>query len=168
MDLGYYYSIYNDFLGYIIGVQGTLMQRPDSRKHCKLIGMQPTHEYRNHAGIFCGLKLFFSYNFINYPEIIPWNKLIKTLRMIRIIPAFNTPSTNLILALAVDMPIRASTVKNWMLLDLISPIIKWIDAFNYEGSPQFSGYIPSYSLFDGQINNWLIQNQWIRRSNLRF
>ena len=29
---------------------------------------------------------------------------------------------------------------------------KWIEAFSFEGSPQFTGFIPSYNLLDGQIN----------------
>ena len=29
---------------------------------------------------------------------------------------------------------------------------KWIQGFLFEGSPQFTGLIPSYDLLDGQIN----------------
>ena len=29
---------------------------------------------------------------------------------------------------------------------------KWIEGFLFEGSPQFTGLIPSYGLLDGQIN----------------
>jgi outer membrane receptor protein involved in Fe transport len=29
---------------------------------------------------------------------------------------------------------------------------KWIEGFTYEGSPQFTGDIPTYSLLDAQIN----------------
>ena len=28
---------------------------------------------------------------------------------------------------------------------------KWIQGFNYEGSPQFTGYVPSYGLLDFQL-----------------
>ena len=33
---------------------------------------------------------------------------------------------------------------------------KWIQAFTFEGSPQFTGFIPSYDLLDGQIN-WKVR-----------
>ena len=29
---------------------------------------------------------------------------------------------------------------------------KWIQGFLYEGSPQFTGLIPTYDLLDGQVN----------------
>jgi outer membrane receptor protein involved in Fe transport len=29
---------------------------------------------------------------------------------------------------------------------------KWIDEFTFEGSPQFTGLIPSYELLDAQVN----------------
>ncbi|MFM8449471.1 MAG: TonB-dependent receptor, partial [Haliscomenobacter sp.] len=31
---------------------------------------------------------------------------------------------------------------------------KWVDQFIFEGSPQFTGYIPRYDLLDAQIN-WM-------------
>ncbi|MBN4062278.1 TonB-dependent receptor, partial [Bacteroidales bacterium AH-315-I05] len=29
---------------------------------------------------------------------------------------------------------------------------KWISGFQYEGSPQFTGYVPTYDMFDIQVN----------------
>ena len=29
---------------------------------------------------------------------------------------------------------------------------KWIQGFTYEGSPQFTGYVPSYDMLDAQVN----------------
>ena len=33
---------------------------------------------------------------------------------------------------------------------------KWIDGFVFEGSPQFTGIIPSYSMLDAQMN-WQVK-----------
>ena len=29
---------------------------------------------------------------------------------------------------------------------------KWVEGFQYEGSPQFTGFVPTYSLLDAQIS----------------
>ena len=29
---------------------------------------------------------------------------------------------------------------------------KWVEGFLFEGSPQFTGFVPSYGLLDGQVN----------------
>jgi hypothetical protein len=31
-------------------------------------------------------------------------------------------------------------------------VYKWIEGFTFEGSPQFTGYIPTYDMVDAQLN----------------
>ena len=71
-----------------------------------------------------------------------------------IIPAFNTPEHKYNIGFS-GRDMRISKIKNIG----FNINYKWIDGFLYEGSPQFTGFIPSYSLTDAQINwNWLKQN----------
>ena len=67
-----------------------------------------------------------------------------------IIPAFNTPEYKYNIGLSG----RDMTV--WGIRNVgFSVNYKWIDGFLFEGSPQFTGFIPSYSLLDAQVNwNW--------------
>jgi outer membrane receptor protein involved in Fe transport len=93
-----------------------------------------------------GLNYYFANNFTlngNYS----WNKLNKEFSDDPIIPAFNTPEHKFNVGLAgrdlggiLPNPIGFSI--NY----------KWIDSFIFEGSPQFTGGIPSYSLLDVQVN----------------
>ncbi len=156
VDLGYYYSIYNDFLGYNIGVQGTFDAATGFPKALQAYryAANSTNTVTT-QGFSAGLNYFF-HNFYQLSGNYSWNKLIKTFADDPIIPAFNTPEHKFNIGISGrDMPIRINGQKlNAFGFNLN---YKWIDAFNYEGSPQFSGYIPSYSLLDGQIN-WLIKS----------
>jgi outer membrane receptor protein involved in Fe transport len=46
------------------------------------------------------------------------------------------------------MDLGGLTLKNWG----FNINYKWIEGFLFEGSPQFTGFIPSYDLLDAQIN----------------
>jgi outer membrane receptor protein involved in Fe transport len=39
-------------------------------------------------------------------------------------------------------------IKNWG----FNINYKWVEGFLFEGSPQFTGFVPSYGLLDGQVN----------------
>ncbi|MCB0689291.1 MAG: TonB-dependent receptor [Saprospiraceae bacterium] len=67
--------------------------------------------------------------------------------MIPFIPAFNTPEHKFNIGLA-------GRDLSGLLPNPIGFNInyKWIDTFIFEGSPQFTGTIPSYSLMDAQVN----------------
>lgn len=150
IDLGYYFSFYNDFIGYKIGVefdlpnQGTTTPIPTNvqayRVAANAKGLITTQ------GASIGLNYYFHKKMMittNYS----WNQLNLSGEDEQIIPAFNTPlhKTNIGIS-GRDLVILG--VKNWG----FNVNYKWIDQFLFEGSPQFSGIVPSYSLVDAQIN----------------
>jgi outer membrane receptor protein involved in Fe transport len=150
VDAGYYYNIYNDFLGYNIGVDATF--DPGSGFPTRLQAYRYSANSLNEVttqGFSIGLNYYFKNYFVvsgNYS----WNKLNTELDD-PIIPAFNTPEHKYNLGLSArDIPFRFTGG---------SPVYfgfninyKWIDGFIFEGSPQFTGFVPSYDLLDAQIN----------------
>ena len=68
-----------------------------------------------------------------------------------IIPAFNTPEHKYNFSLSGrDVPIRLS---NFYAPNFGFNInYKYVDGFIFEGSPQFTGFVPSYALLDAQMN----------------
>jgi len=76
-----------------------------------------------------------------------WNKLNK-LSDDPIIPAFNTPENKF------NIGINGNEIDIALLgIGKISfnTNYKWVQGFRFEGSPQFTGFIPSYGLLDLQI-----------------
>ncbi|GJM34618.1 MAG: membrane protein [Saprospiraceae bacterium] len=145
VDAGYYYSIYDDFLGYNIGIEATfdpVSNLPDE-----------TQAYRYAANSIeqvqtQGFAIGLSYYFANYFQLngnYSWNKLITEVDD-PIIPAFNTPEHKFNLGVSG----RGIPVGNKALGFNVN--YKWIDSFIFEGSPQFTGGIPKYQLLDAQVN----------------
>lgn len=150
LDAGYYYSIYNDFLGYNIGViaefgsSGLPTDIQPYRVSANSINEVTTQ------GFNIGLSYFFARNYMlsgNYS----FNKLNKSFEDDPIIPAFNTPEHKFNLGFSgrnLDFRIGGIHVKNLS----FNINYKWIEGFLFEGSPQFTGLIPTYDLVDAQIN----------------
>jgi outer membrane receptor protein involved in Fe transport len=151
VDLGYYYSFYNDFIGYNIGV--------DSEFDPLLGFPRNTEVYRVAAnsinevttqGFSIGGNLYFADYYMlagNYS----WNKLNKAFPDDPIIPAFNTPEHKYNLSISgrgLPLNLGFARLRNFG----FNLNYKWIQGFQFEGSPQFTGNIPDYSLMDGQIN----------------
>jgi len=68
-----------------------------------------------------------------------------------IIPAFNTPEHKFNVGLSgrdIQLAIGSLNLRNWG----FNINYKWIEGFLFEGSPQFTGLIPTYDLLDAQIN----------------
>jgi outer membrane receptor protein involved in Fe transport len=148
VDASAYYSIYNDFLGFIIGVKSDFD---------KLTGFpQNTQAYRfasnstnqvTTQGISIGINHYFWDKYMinaNYS----WNKLNKINVDDPIIPAFNTPENKYNIGLS-GRNIQLAGLKDFG----FNVNYKWVETFIFEGSPQFTGIIPSYGLVDGQINS---------------
>ena len=79
-----------------------------------------------------------------------WNRL-NTETDDPIIPAFNTPEHKFNVGFScrdIELNLGFATLKDFG----FSVNYKWIDTFIFEGSPQFTGLIPSYDLLDAQIN----------------
>jgi len=153
IDLNAYYSLYQHFIGYKIGIESDF----------NILGFpQDTRVYRvasNSKDIVHtrGASIQLSYFFRKYYTIsgnYTYNELDRRGSTDDLIPAFNTPRHKFNIGFSgrdIEMKIGKANLKNWG----FSINYKWIEGFLFEGSPQFTGSIPSYDMLDAQINyNW--------------
>jgi iron complex outermembrane receptor protein len=144
LDAGYYYNFYNDFLGFNIGLD---IEFDD-------IGLPENFQAYRYAansvnqvttqGFAIGLNYYFKKYFMvagNYS----WNRLNKEFDDDPIIPAFNTPEHKFNLSFSgrdVKFNLGGRTIKGLG----FNVNYKWIQGFLFEGSPQFTGLVPTYLL----------------------
>jgi outer membrane receptor protein involved in Fe transport len=150
LDGGYYFNVYNDFIGYMIGVDTDFDQ----------FGFpQNTKVYRvatNSLNIVTtqGFSLGANFYFAKYYQLsgnYSWNRLNKELKDDPIIPAFNTPEHKYNVSLSGrDLPLNAFGKHTNNLGFNVN--YKWVQGFIFEGSPQFTGNISDYALLDAQVN----------------
>ena len=146
LDAGYYYSIYDNFIGYKIGV--------DAEFDDLGFPIGPVEAFRYSAnsdqtvttqGFSIGFNYYLADNYTingNYS----WNKLITEVDD-DIIPAFNTPEHKYNIGFG-GRKLQFGAIRNVG----FNINYKWIEGFIFEGSPQFTGFVPSYDLLDAQIN----------------
>jgi outer membrane receptor protein involved in Fe transport len=152
VDASYYRNEYQHFLGYQLGV------KTDIDVNAPLAFPENTVIYRYSAnsktkvktqGFSIGLNYYLSDHFTvngNYS----YNELTKVDENDPIIPAYNTPKNKYNLGFSGN---------NISLFDMdvlrkvgFSVNYKWVEGFLYEGSPQFTGYVPTYDLLDAQVS----------------
>jgi outer membrane receptor protein involved in Fe transport len=149
MDISAYNSWYTDFIGYIIGLHARFLNPGYSGPPT---GLQAYRVAANASttvvtrGVNAGLnwyrpKLTYTFNY--------GFNILTTGADDPIIPAFNTPRNKFNLGFnARDRMIPFTTLKrlgygvNW----------KYVEGYTFEGSPQFTGPIPSYDMVDAQVN----------------
>ncbi len=149
IDIGYYYSIYTSFIGYNIG----LVAKFDPNTGFPVGGVQAyrlsanSKDKINTTGINIGYSYFFkkysftgnySYNVINLRDTDD-----------PIVPAFNTPKNKFNVGFSGRECKLPFTDKNRLGFGIS---YKWIEGFEFTGSPQFSGFIRTYDMIDAQIN----------------
>jgi outer membrane receptor protein involved in Fe transport len=150
LDAGYYYNFYNDFLGFNIGLDvefddiGLPNEFQAYRYAANSINQVTTQ------GFAIGLNYYFKKYFMvagNYS----WNILNKEFEDDPIIPAFNTPEHKFNLSVSgrdIKFNIGGRTIQGLG----FNVNYKWIQGFLFEGSPQFTGLVPTYDLLDAQVN----------------
>jgi iron complex outermembrane recepter protein len=148
LDLGAYHSWYRDFIGYVIGINGEF----DQATGFPLGGLQVyrlaanAQEQVTTFGVNAGLNYYRDRHVwtFNYS----WNKLSSG-EADPIIPAFNTPEHKFNIGITGhDLLIPGTDKRNfgWGLN------YKFIQGYTFEGSPQFTGALPTYDNLDVQIN----------------
>ena len=160
VDLGYYYSIYRDFLGFQVGIETTIDESTGIP-----LGVQPYRVSANALenvttqGFSIGLNYYFkSYTFNgNYS----FNKLVSG-DDDPIIPAYNTPENKFNIGVS-GRDLKIGNKKAWG----FSINYKWIQGFLFEGSPQFTGFIESYDQVDAQIS-YNLKLKAIKNSSCQF
>lgn len=150
LDATYYYSFYRDFIGYNIGVDAFINTISG--------GITGAQAYRVAAnatdrvttqGFSIGASLYFN-KLYQLNGNYSWNKL-NTKTDDPIVPAFNTPEHKFNVGISgrdITLRFGQKAIQNFG----FSINYKWIDEFIFEGSPQFTGIIPSYDMLDAQIN----------------
>ena len=172
IDASYYYSIYKNFIGYQIGATyrsaGLSEPQPATQEDvdegwADYIGQEiedyltvsvPSIQVLRVAanatgkvtaqGFSIGLNYYLNEKIAingNYS----WNKLINEDSKDPIIPAYNTPEHKFNIGFSNKLLLGKKEYN-------ISLNYKWQKEFTFEGSPQFTGQIPTYGLVDGQIN----------------
>jgi len=148
VDATYYYSFYDDFIGFNIGVDlerfGALITQADAFRIAANARDRVTTQ---------GFSIGGNYYFANYFSLngnYSWNKL-NTASDDPIIPAFNTPEHKYNIGVSgrnVPIGFFGSNLRDFG----FSVNWKWIDGFIFEGSPQFTGFVDSYGMLDAQMN----------------
>jgi len=147
VDAGYYFSIYEDFIGYNIGLDALFIGNEQSPRAVDVYryAANSINEVQT-QGASIGLNYYLDNNFMlagNYS----WNELVKTDEDDPIIPAFNTPKHKYNLSLtARDLKLKGKSTWGF------GVNYKWVQGFVFEGSPQFTGFVPTYDLLDAQVN----------------
>ena len=151
VDASYYFSSYTDFIGYKLAVDATI-----DTTFNRLTAAQGYRIAANAAsrvstqGFSIGVNYYFKVAYsinANYS----WNKLNKKDLTDPLIPAFNTPEHKFNIGVAardVNFNIGKMRFKHWS----GNVNLKWIQGFIFEGSPQFTGLVPTYYLLDAQVN----------------
>ena len=152
VDLGYYTNTYKDFLGYQLGIKSVIdfndpLAFPEETVVYRYAANSSTKVRTQ--GFSIGMNYYLNSKFTlngNYS----FNQLTKVDENDPIIPAYNTPENKFNLGFS---------GRDISLLDLdvfrkfgFSINYKWVEGFVFEGSPQFTGIVPSYDLLDAQVS----------------
>ncbi len=150
IDAGYYFSIYDNFLGFKIGADFKI----DNLGFLRSLDVFRYAANSDNRVTTQGFALGFNYYFSQvyaFSGNYSWNRLNKTFDDDPIIPAFNTPEHKFNLGFGarnLSINLGSKTIKNLG----FNINYKWIEGFIFEGSPQFTGFIPTYDMLDAQVN----------------
>jgi outer membrane cobalamin receptor len=147
IDAGYYFNWYTNFIGFVTGADIFLdpfLGNPYILDVYRIA--TNSSEKITTQGFSLGLNYYLDNQFTinaNYS----WNKL-NQINDDPIIPAYNTPENKFNIGIngkEIDISLfnigKISFNTNY----------KWVQGFIFEGSPQFTGEIPSYGLLDFQV-----------------
>jgi outer membrane receptor protein involved in Fe transport len=149
VDMEAYHSWYDKFIGYNIGVDAKIdpLTKLPTYIQAYRLATNAVSQVTT-IGYSVGVNYYFAKNYTlngNYS----FNALNKRGTDDPVIPAYNTPRNKFnvgITARDLKVPFTTKTGLGF------GVNMKWIEGFVFEGSPQFSGSIPSYTLLDAQVN----------------
>ncbi|MFM6999317.1 MAG: TonB-dependent receptor domain-containing protein [Bacteroidota bacterium] len=149
LDATYYMSWYTDFIGYHLGLR--IEDDPGGSAANRLSSVQAYRIASNATEQVTtqGFSLGANYYFARYTLAAnyTWN-VLNAGEDDPIIPAYNTPEHKYNVSLAgrdLDWKLGKGRCG-------FNVTYKWVEGFLFEGSPQFTGRIPSYSLVDAQVS----------------
>ena len=158
LDISYYYSWYYDFLGFKIGAK---VDWPSGSPFVQSVNIYRvtanSKDVVTTQGFTIGANYFYK-KYLGFAVNYSYNNLDRQGSTDPLIPAFNTPShkynigingRDIVSILGSFKLINWGYGFNW----------KWQEGFLFEGSPQFTGYVPSYVMFDAQFNKGYMDNK---------
>lgn len=151
IDLSYYYSTYRDFLGYVIGADIAIDDSLNQGRLKQIYRVSANSETEvTTQGISIGLNYYFM-KYLALSGNYSWNRLNKMDKDDPIVPAYNTPEHKYNIGLS-GRDIRIRLGEAYITGIGFSVNYKWIEGFLFEGSPQFTGAIPTYDILDAQVS----------------
>jgi outer membrane receptor protein involved in Fe transport len=163
IDVSYFYSWYKDFLGFRLLSDTGGFVFGKSFQFYRIAAN--SEDVVTTQGFSAGINYFFEKSF-NVSGNYSWNRLDRRGSSDPIIPAFNTPEHKFNIGFGgTDLVIRKSksnkTLKhpNFWKDYGFNLNYKWNKGFLYEGSPQFTGFVPSYDMLDVQVNKKIIKSK---------
>ena len=148
IDVNYYFNSYSNFIGYVNGADIfiTPLNTPIINDVFRIA--TNSREKITTQGLSLGVNYYLGNNYAlngNYS----WNALTKK-STDPIIPAYNTPENKF----NIGFQGRDIIIKKFSGIGF-NINYKWIQGFMSEGSPQFTGSVPTYGLLDAQINKFI-------------
>lgn len=149
VDLSLYTTYYDHFIGYQIGIDADF----DQNGNLIFSSIQPYRYSANSTnrvitrGANAGVNYYF-YKTHAFNANYSYNALVKADEKDPIIPAFNTPlhKVNVGFNARELFPNKAGNTWGYAVN------YKWVDKYFWEGSPQFTGPVNSFTVVDAQIN----------------
>ena len=150
IDASYYYSWYRDFIGFINGVDMEVsdINTPLIRNVYRIA--TNSNQRITTQGFSIGINYYFG-KYYGFNGNYSWNRLNQQTDD-PIIPAYNTPEHKFNIGLSgQNMELEKLNISGLG----FNINYKWIEGFLFEGSPQFTGEVPTYGLLDLQVNKKL-------------
>jgi outer membrane receptor protein involved in Fe transport len=148
-DFNAYTTWYRDFIGFNIGIDATFDPGTGLPEDIQVYRYSAnSRALVRTSGLGVGLNYYLG-DYLTLSGNYNWNKLLKTDEDDPIIPAFNTPEHKFNLGLTGRGYAAGKRSGNTL---GFAVFYKWIQGFLFEGSPQFTGFVPTYDLVDAQVN----------------
>ena len=148
VDANYYYNWYQNFIGFVTGAEFFYDLQSWEILDVYRVATNSTKIITT-QGLSLGVNYFLD-NKYTFNGNFSWNKLNKQVDD-PIIPAYNTPEFKFNIGLSgkdIDIELNEKP----LLKDIgFNFNYKWVQGFLFEGSPQFTGEVPTYGLLDFQM-----------------
>jgi outer membrane receptor protein involved in Fe transport len=149
LDAGYYFSSYQNFIGYNLGADvffADALSNVPTAVDIYRFSANSSSTVKT-QGLSVGLNYY--WNEFKIAGNYSYNDLVVTNDDDPIIPAFNTPKHKYNIGFSGRQLKFSDNTSNTFGFNVN---YKWIQGYLFEGSPQFTGFIPSYGLVDAQVN----------------
>lgn len=156
LDANYYFSFYTDFIGYRIGAK-IAFENPPFQNRLKSYQVYRIASNASDMVVTQGGSIGINYFVGKYFALTgnyTYNYLDRRNSTDPLIPAFNTPVNKFNLGFNgrdIDARIFGAHIQRTG----FNLNYKWIEGFRFEGSPQFTGFVNSYSIVDFQVNHMI-------------